>query len=162
MKHYVPFARLERVREQFDAPLDFKPNGAFGRATIGEITGLRPARPPERGLTPIRRGYSAAPDSLDQIQQWGASHARAHQRFTDRRISESVAAREEQQRILAHPEKRAPVPFGQTSATVTATLAEYAAHIERVIQSDPVLGLTDDQIIEEMLRQQKELLNEHE
>ena len=179
MKSYIPFARLERAREVFDRALD-RPDPNFGRAPlgamariVGDASRLAPAQPvsapacqarkPARHpipLTEMRRGYEATPHTLDTLHQWGASHARAHARFTDRGASDAEEARVAREKILAHAEKRARHPFGASGSDTDRALAEYAAHTAAAFASDPVLGMTDEQVIEHMLADQRLLLEQ--
>lgn len=178
-KRYVAWARLERARDIFDAHLD-RPNPNFGRAPLVEVAtaghgcplsrvrssaGMvapeRQMKAPERNLTPIRRGYEADPFSLDASQQWGASHARAHSRFTDRRMSDALDAEDARKAVLAHAERRAPAPLGQrTREEIQACVAAVVAAHGVCLEDDPLFGMSDGQIIEEMLRDQRRIIGD--
>lgn len=182
-KHHLAWARLERARDVFDRNLD-APDPDFGRAPLAEIATaghgcplgrvqrsagmVAPAtqkRPPEANLSPIRRGYEADPFSLDASQAWGASHARAHSRFTDRKASDAHEADMAARAILAHAERRAPDPVGQRTReerdrAVASTLAAYAASLHRIVQNDPLFGMSDDQVLAEMLASQRRIIGD--
>lgn len=182
-RHYVSWARLERARDVFDARLD-RPDPNFGRASLADIvtaghgcplSRVKPQgathapakqmKAPERNLSPVRRGYEADPFSLDASQQWGASHARAHSRFTDRKISDALDAEDTRKAVLAHAERRAPAPLGQRTrgeiqACVAAAVAAHEAFLQAVVQDDPLFGMSDEQIIEEMLHTQRRIIGD--